>query len=128
MPPPRTGISASALIPLVGLFIGLLIFTGLLSFHAVFLIPVPTQFPPSTDPSVIAYRDTVRTLGWVSVIAMDLAVALSVMIAWMLGAIKADLSDAARRGMFGFATAFLISWVIFSFFAYSIFRSILPFG
>jgi hypothetical protein len=126
--PPRTGISVNAVISLVGLFLGVLIFTGLLTFHAVFLIPLPPPFQSPTDPDVIAYRDTVRTLGWVSIIAMDLAVALTVMTAWLVGGLKADLSEATRRGIFTFATVFLVVWLAFSFFAYAIFRSFIPFG
>lgn len=119
----------NAFIPIIGVFLGVLIFTGLLSYHAVFLLPLPNpSFPYSTDPAVIAYRDTVRTLGWISIIAMDLAVALSVMMAWILGGVKGDLSEGTRRGMFVFATAFLIGWLIFSFLAYTIFRGLLLFG
>lgn len=125
--PRRPGLSANAFVPLIGVFLGVLIFTGMVSFHAVFLIPIPTSFPPSTDPAIIDYRNTVRTLGWVSIVAMDLAVALSVMIAWIMGSVKGDLSEATRRGMFVFATSFLIVWLIFSFFAYTIFRSLIPF-
>lgn len=127
MPPPRAGISINAVISLVGLVLGVLIFTGLLTFHAVFLIPLPS-FQSPTDPDVIAYRDTIRALGWVSIIAMDLAVALTIMAAWLVGSLKSELPEATRRGIFTFATVFLVVWLAFSFFAYTIFRSLIPFG
>lgn len=129
MLPPRAALSPSTVISLVGLLLGVLIFTGMLTFHAVFLLPLPSSpFQPPTNPDVIAYRDTVRTLGWISIIAMDLAVALSVMIAWLVGGLKADIPEASRRGIFVFATVFLVIWLVFSSFAYAIFRSLIPFG
>ena len=126
--PPRAGLSANAVVPLVGLILGVLIFTGLLTFHAVFLLPLPSPpYQAPSDPAVITYRDTVRALGWISAVTMDLAVALSVVIAWVMGSLKGEHSEATRRGIFVFASVFLAVWLVFSFFAYTIFRSF-PFG
>ena len=128
-PPPRAriGLSSNAVVSLVGLVLGILIFTGLVSLHAAFLLPPPSAFPPSTDPRVIAYLDTIRALGWVSIVAMDLAVSLSVMIAWVVGSLKGEQSEATRRGLFVFSSVFLSIWLVFSFFEYSLFRGIAPF-
>ena len=129
MPPPRRGgISLNSLVLVIGLFLGVLIFAGTLSFHAALLIPVPCQgCPVPTDPAVIAYRNSIRTLGWVSVVTMDLAVAFSVAMAWIAGGSRGELSEATRRGIFVFATVFLAVWLIFSWAEYTIFRVLVPF-
>jgi hypothetical protein len=98
---------------MVGLFIGVLIFAGTLSFHATLVIPVPcTGCSPTTDPALIAYRDTIRILAWVSVVTMDLAVSFSVAMAWIAGGSRGELSDGTRRGIFIFATVFLVVWLV----------------
>jgi hypothetical protein len=79
---------------------------GLLALHAAFLIPSPTSPPPSD------YINLIRTLGWASFVAMDLAVSLTVMLAFVVGATRAEISEAARRGIFIFATIFLAIWLI----------------
>ena len=128
-PPRREGMGANTLVLLIGLFMGALIFAGTLSFHAALLIPVPCpQCSPSSDPAIIAYRDTIRILGWVSVIAMDMAVSLAVAMAWIVGGSKSEISDGTRRGVFIFATVFLAVWLLFSWTAYTIFRVLIPFG
>ena len=130
MLPPRRrgGISPNSLVLVIGLFLGVLIFAGTLSFHAALLIPVPCSgCPVPTDPAVIAYRDTIRTLGWVSVVTMDLAVSFSVAMAWIAGGSRGELSDSTRRGIFVFATVFLAVWLIFSWAEYTIFRVPVPF-
>jgi len=43
---------------------------------------------------------------------MDLAVSLTVMLAWVVGAARSDVPDASRRGIFIFATVFLAIWII----------------
>jgi len=130
MLPPRRrgGISPNSLVLVIGLFLGVLIFAGTLAFHAALLIPVPCSgCPVPTDPAVIAYRDTIRTLGWVSVVTMDLAVSFSVAMAWIAGGSRGELSDSTRRGIFVFATVFLAVWLIFSWAEYTIFRVLVPF-
>jgi hypothetical protein len=128
MPPPRRrgGISPNSLVLVIGLFLGVLIFAGTLSFHATLLIPVPcTGCSPTTDPALIAYRDTIRALAWVSVVTMVMAVSFSVAMAWIAGGSRGELSDATRRGIFVFATVFLVVWLVFSWAQYTIFRSII---
>jgi hypothetical protein len=58
---------------------------------------------------------------------MDLAVSLTVMIAWVVGSMKGEQSDGMRRGVFIFASVFLATWIIFSFFAFTVFRSLIPY-
>ena len=128
MPPPRRrgGISPNGLVLVIGLLLGVLIFAGTLSFHATLLIPVPcTGCTPTTDPALIAYRDTIRALAWVSVVTMDLAVSFSVAMAWIAGGSRGELSEGTRRGIFLFATVFLVVWLVFSWAQYTIFRSII---
>src|SRR5207245_7484076 len=116
MPPNRS-------VLVVGLFTGLLIFAESLSFHATLLIPVPcTGCTPTTDPALIAYRDTIRILAWVSVVTMDLAVSFSVAMAWIVGGSRGELSEGTRRGIFLFATVFLVVWLVFSSLQHAIFR------
>jgi len=127
--PRREGMSTNTFVLLMGLFLGALIFAGTVSFHAALLIPIPCpQCQPTTDPAIIAYRDTIRILGWVSVIAMDMAVSLAVAMAWIVGGSKGEISDGTRRGVFIFATVFLAVWLLFSWTAYTIFRSLIPFA
>ena len=111
----------NTLVLLSGILLGALVFVGTLSFHAVFLIPAPGT-PTPTDPAVVAYRDTLRILGWTSAVAMDLALGFSLTIAWIAGVSKGEISDGTKRGMFIFATVFLAVWLVFSFSIYSIFR------
>jgi len=100
------GIFEHTVMLLAGVVIGVLVFVGLLSLHAVFLIPPPGSAPPSD------YTNLIRTLGWTAVVSMDLAVSLTVMLAWVVGASRSDVPDASRRGIFIFATVFLAIWII----------------
>ena len=100
------GISGHTVMLLAGVVIGILVFVGLLSLHAAFLIPPPGAAPPSD------YTNLIRTLGWTAVVSMDLAVSLTVMLAWVVGAARSDVPDASRRGIFIFATVFLAIWII----------------
>src|SRR5437899_11965486 len=74
--------------------------------YAAFLIPPPGAAPPSD------YTNLIRTLGWTAVVSMDLAVSLTVMLAWVVGAARSDVPDASRRAIFIFATAFLAFLII----------------
>lgn len=121
--PQRLNLSANTFVALGGVFLGVLIFTGLVTLHAVFLIP-PPGFNPGTNPDLIAYRNTVRLLGWISIVAMDLAVSVSVTIAWLVGGLKGELSDSARRGLFIFSSVFLFIWLFLSNLSYSLIRSL----
>src|SRR5207253_253388 len=100
------GISGHTVMLLAGVVIGILVFVGLLSLHAAFLIPPPGAAPPSD------YTNLIRTLGWTAVVSMDLAVSLTVMLAWVVGAARSDVPDASRRGIFIFATVFLAIWIL----------------
>lgn len=117
---PREAYVSHVLMVLAGAFIGIALFTGLVAFHAAFLIPIPGTF--NQTPEMVAYRDTLRLLGWISVIAMDLAVSFTVTIAWIVAGSRSDVPESTRRGIFIFATVFLAVWLVFSFTAYSLFR------
>ena len=103
-----------------GLIIGILVFAGFLALHAVFLVPPPCTSTfgctPQT-PESAAYAGTVQALAWTSVVALDLAVGLSVAFAFVLGS-RSDLPESMRRASFLFATVFVVSWVGFSIFFY----------
>jgi hypothetical protein len=116
-PPPKRGFSMNTFVLLAGIVLGALVFIGTFALHAVFLIPSPNA-PAPTDPATIAYRETVRILAWTSAAAMDLALAFSLTIAWVVGASKGDISDGTKRGVFIFATVFLAVWLVFSFAIY----------
>jgi hypothetical protein len=114
----------NVIVALVGVLISMLLFVGLFAFHSVYLIPPPSSsgFPPSTDPEFVNYRNLIRTLGWISAAAMDLAVALAVAFAFLVGTSGAEVSDGTRRGLYIFATSFLVVWIVFSLTAFSLFR------
>src|SRR3989442_8054030 len=54
---------------------------------------------------------------------MDMAVSFSVAMAWIAGGSRGELSDATRRGIFLFATVFLVVWLLFSWGHYPLFRA-----
>lgn len=100
------GMSGHTLFLLAGVLIGILLFVGLLSIHAAVLIPRPGSTPTSD------YTNLIRTLGWTSLVAMDLAVSLTVTLAWVVGVTRREVPEASRRGIFIFATVFLVIWLI----------------
>ena len=111
---PRPSPSAR-LTTFVGSTLGILVFVGFLAFHVAYLIPVPctsTFGCPTQTPEVVAYVNLVRTISWVAVIVLDLAVGLSVALAF-IGGSRNDLPESTRRSMFVFATVFLAAWAIF---------------
>jgi len=106
---------------LFGIILAGLIFVGLLSYHALFLIPPPGS-GTVTDPATIAYLNTLRILGWSFAVAMDLAAALSVGFAWIIGISKVEVGEGTRRGMYIFATVFLVVWLIVSTLPFQVIR------
>lgn len=126
--PPRERLSTNPFVLIVAVVIGVLLFTGLASFHAVFLIPSPCPGCSPPDASIVEYRNTIRILGWTSVVAMDLAVSMTVTLALIVGGSKGDIPETTRRALFAFATVFLTAWLIFSWLSYSLLRAIVPFG
>jgi hypothetical protein len=124
-------LSAGNLVPLFGVLLGVLIFVGMFSLHAAIMLPPPCTQPfcsPPSDPAVVAYRDRIRTLGWVSMVALDLAVSFSVAMAWIVGGPKGNVPEGTKRGIFIFATVFLAGWLLFSWGAYSFLRFLVSFG
>jgi hypothetical protein len=127
MPSTTQGVFSGNRFSMFGVLIGILLLVGMLCFHAVLLLAPPCQQPfcsPQTDPAIVSYRAMVRILAWVSVVAMDLAVSISVVMAWIAGGPKANLPEGTKRGIFIFATVFLGVWLLFSWGAYGIVRFI----
>lgn len=96
---------------ILGIVIGALVAVGLVSYHAIFLItPTCTGFPcPTPTPSQILAQN----LAWIFVVAMDLAVALSVCVAFLVGGTQNTLPDSTKRGASIFAIVFLAVWIVF---------------
>ncbi|MGI0149639.1 MAG: hypothetical protein ACREDF_08935, partial [Thermoplasmata archaeon] len=90
----------------VGLGIGILLLVGMLALHASLLV-----LPPVASTGT-QYENTIRALGWTLFVTMDLAVALTVMIAWFVSPTNANVSDQGRRGIFIFAAVFLAVWLL----------------
>jgi len=112
MPPQRT--SSEVLLTISGLLLSVLVFTGLFAYHAILILPSPSSpYPQPTDSAVLAYRNLLRSLAWLSVAAMDLAVALSVGLPFLLGA-KGTIAEGVRRGLFTFAAVLFLTWTLFS--------------
>ncbi len=120
MPPPgpyrrvTTHSRAEILVAFLGVVIGILVFGGLLAVHAVYLIPVPCTStfgctPPT--PDVAAYANTIRTLAWISVGALDIAAGLSVALAFIV-ALRPEIPESTRRSVFTFATVFTSVWAV----------------
>jgi len=95
--------------------IGIAVAVGLILVHAATLVPRP---PPSYGtPPPPQYQAIVTALGMAGLTVVDLAVGLSIGMALHRGLSRAETSEVARRGMFLFATGFLIAWLVMSMFA-----------
>lgn len=108
MPPPPAPAKrplSQTLMTVAGLLVGGALFTGLATFHAIFLVPTGGGPYPS-------YYDTVRILFVVSSIFIDLAISVAVAVAYVMAGSRDDLSDASRRGPILFATVFTVVWLI----------------
>ncbi len=102
---------------LVGIILGILVFTGFLSLHAMYLIPYPCTSATgcsAPSPEVATYDAVILTLAWISVGALDAAVGLSVGLAFILGS-RGDLPETTRRSVFVFATVLVTAWTVLSF-------------
>lgn len=106
---------SQSLMVLAGAILGILIFVGFLSFHAIFLTPVPCTagtYCPTPTPGTEAYAAVVQALAWVAVVTLDLTAGLSVALAFILGA-RSDLPESTRRSLFWFATVYVGVWIVF---------------
>ena len=113
-------------VKLLGLVIGIAIFLGLLMYHAAVLVPRPT--PPYSTPPPSSYQSMVLGLGLGSMALLDFAAGLSVSIAWIVAASRSELSDSPRRGIFAFATAFLVAWLVMSSFVVQVLAGLIRYG
>lgn len=106
--------ATTSLMTIVGVMIGLLVFVGFVTFQAIFLIspPCSTFGCPTLTSDQVAYSTLVHILAWVGLIALDLSVALSVMLAFVLAG-RNDLPETTRRSAFYFATIYLAAFIVF---------------
>ncbi len=119
VPPPERS-TEDLLLKLAGVFLGIMIFAGLLAYHAIFFVSPPGT-PPTTDSATVAYRNTIRVLAITSMALLDLAAGFSVTLAWVTGTTKGETSESGRRGIFVFATVYTAVWLVFSTFILSSF-------
>lgn len=112
-PPPRSTktLTAESLTVFIGILIGALVTAGFISYHAALLI-VPTC-TGTFCPTPTAAQTLARNLAWIFVITMDLAVGLSICIAFIAGGASSQLPEGTKRGVFVFAAVFLVAWLIF---------------
>lgn len=95
----------------LGIVIGALVITGLMSFHAALILSAACSTYPC--PTLSPSQNLANGLAWVFVIAMDLAVGLSICVAFIAGGASSELSEATRRGTYALAIALLVVWVVF---------------
>ncbi len=112
---------------IAGVGMGVLVFTGLLSFQAILLIPPPTSPFGGVTPSAstVAYTNLVRTLAWISMSVLDGAVALVVAFAFLASTSRSSVPDSARRGLYIFSTVFVVGWTFLSYLFMSVISSLL---
>ncbi len=95
-----------------GVVVGLAIFVGFIAIQATFLVQPPcTSGCPTLTPDQAAYSATVHGLAWVGMAALDLSVALSVMVAFFLNA-GDEFPESARRSAFYFAALYLAAFSV----------------
>ncbi len=111
-PPPRSTktLTAESLTVFIGILIGALVTAGFISYHAAFLI-VPTC-TGTFCPAPTAAQSLAYNLAWIFVITMDLALGLSICIAFVAGGASSQLPEGTKRGVFVFAAVFLVAWLI----------------
>ena len=113
-PPRRPG--GGSLVPRLGIVLGAFITLGLLMFHIAYLLPVPCTNPPycpTTTPELQNYANVLQVLLWVAFTAMDVAVGLSVIVAFTVAGPENNLAESTKRGIFLFATVFTAVWIFF---------------
>ncbi len=113
---------------IAGIGMGILIFTGFLSFQAIMLIQTPpSPFGGTPTESEIAYANVVRVLAWISMAVLDGAVALVVAFAFLASASRRNVPDSARKGLYIFATVFVVGWAFLSYLYMTVISSLLRF-
>jgi len=122
LPPPGKPPSTDLFLKVGVVFLGLSLAVGLIGFHAAYFVPAPASGTP--PPSYQTYIDTVRMLGIVSFVFMDVAVGFSVILAMFVGLSKDSIPDVTRRGAWLFAVVIPTAWLLVSWSLYSVFRSL----
>ena len=106
--------------------IGITIIVGLILVHVALLIPRPSSPYPTAPP--LSYQTAVMALGIAGMAIVDLAIGLSVAVALSQSVSRPEMSEAARRGMFLFATAFLVAWLVMGTFLVQFLASTIRYG
>lgn len=122
-PPPRGTPLISTILAVV---VGIAIFVGLLLVHVALLIPRPAS--PYSTPPPQSYQLTVMALGMTGMAIVDLAIGLAVAVALYQSVSRPEMSEAARRGTFLFATAFLVAWLVMGTFLAQALASLIRYG
>lgn len=125
-PAPISVPQSSKAVRWIGVVIGMTIFAGLLLYHVAVFVPRPPPTYGTAPPP--EYQATILALGIASMALLDFASGLSVAIAWIVGTSKADIAEATRRGVFTFAIAFFVAWLVISTFAVQALASLIRFG
>lgn len=99
----------------LGIAVSALIAVSLIAFHAIYLMsPGCLGFSCPSPPPLTGRQLIALVLGWVFVVGMDLAVALSVSVAFLVGGTQNNLPDSTKRGVSLFSIVFLAVWLLFS--------------
>ncbi len=98
----------------LGIAVAALIAVSLIAYHALYLMSPGCIGFSCPAPATLTGRQIIAlALAWVFVVGMDLAVALSVCVAFLVGGTQNNLPDSTKRGVSLFAIVFLGVWLIF---------------
>jgi len=107
--------SGENLLGFFGVLISILITAGFLAYHAMWLTmsqcAVAYGGCPYLTPDQMTYQTTLYGLGLLFLVAFDLAVGLSVALAF-LAATRSDIAESTRRSLVMFAAIFLGVWLL----------------
>lgn len=107
--------AGTTLLGAFGVLISIFITAGFLAYHLMWYYAA--QCPPYASgcvyptPAQVSYTTLVQGLGLLFVILFDLALGLSVAMAF-LSSTRSDIPDGTRRSLYLFATVFLFVWIV----------------
>jgi len=108
LPPPSVSLKDDAFLRLAGILIAVTALAGLLMIHALILVP-QSPYDGVSDP------DAIRAMVLAAAVLLDLSVALSVALAWLVAFSRKDIPQGTRWGVLLFAAVFLSAWLLVSF-------------
>lgn len=106
--------AGASLLGVFGVLISILITAGFLAYHLMWYFA--GQCPPYASgclyptPAQASYAGMVQGLGLLFVVLFDLALGLSVAMAF-LSSTRPDIPEGTRRSLYLFATVFLFTWL-----------------